>query len=66
MSVLVKDLYNRLAINTGFPLYTNETDVPDINRFLLEQLSEALLNIIDNCYICNNINWSRACKSKCV
>lgn len=55
MSVLVKDLYNRLAINTGFPLYTNETDTPDINRFLLEQLSEALLNIIDNCYICNNV-----------
>ena len=55
MSVLVKDLYNRLAINTGFPLYTNETDTPDINRFLLEQLSEALLNTIDNCYICNNV-----------
>lgn len=55
MSVLVKDLYNRLAINTGFPLYTNETDTPDINRFLLEQLSEALLSVIDNCYICNNV-----------
>lgn len=55
MAVLVKDLYNRLATNTGFPLYTNETDTPDINRFLLEQLSEALLSTIDNCYICNNV-----------
>lgn len=55
MAVLVKDLYNRLAIATGFPLYTNETDTPDINRFLLEQLSEALLSTIDDCYICNNV-----------
>lgn len=55
MAVLVKDLYDRLAIATGFPLYTNETDTPDINRFLLEQLSEALLSTIDNCYICNNV-----------
>ena len=55
MAVLVKDLYNRLAIATGFPLYTNETDTPDINRFLLEQLSEALLSTIDGCYICNNV-----------
>lgn len=55
MAVLVKNLYNRLAIATGFPLYTNETDTPDINRFLLEQLSEALLSTIDNCYICNNV-----------
>ena len=55
MAVLVKDLYNRLAVATGFPLYTNETDTPDINRFLLEQLSEALLSVIDDCYICNNV-----------
>lgn len=55
MAILVKDLYNRLAIATGFPLYTNETDTPDINRFLIEQLSEALLSTIDDCYICNNV-----------
>lgn len=55
MAVLVKDLYDRLAIATGFPLYTNETDTPDINRFLLEQLSEALLSVIDDCYIANNV-----------
>lgn len=55
MAVLVKNLYDRLAIATGFPLYTNETDTPDINRFLLEQLCEALLSVIDDCYICNNV-----------
>lgn len=55
MAVLVKDLYDRLATKTGFPLYTNATDTPDINRFLLEELSDALLSIIDACYICNNV-----------
>ena len=53
--MLVKDLYDRLALITAFPIYTNETDTPEINRFLLEMLSEALQNTIDNLYISNNV-----------
>ena len=52
---LVKDLYDKLAIKTGFPLYTNEFDTPDITRFLLDVLSEALQSTIDSLYISNNI-----------
>lgn len=53
--MLVRDLYDRLALITAFPVYTNETDTPEINRFLLEMLSEALQNTIDNLYISNNV-----------
>lgn len=53
--MLVRDLYDRLALITAFPIYTNETDTPEINRFLLEMLSEALQNTIDNLYISNNV-----------
>ena len=35
---LVKDMYDSLALKTGFPVYTNDTDCPDINRFLLEMI----------------------------
>lgn len=52
---LVRDLYDNLALKTGFPIYTNDTDCPDINRFLLEMLSEALKSTIDNLYISNNV-----------
>ena len=53
--MLLKDMYDRLALITAFPIYTNETDTPEINRFLLEMLSEALQNTIDNLYISNNV-----------
>lgn len=53
--MLVKDLYNKLALITGFPIYTNSTDAPDINRFLLEMLSEGLQSTIDQLYISNNV-----------
>ena len=45
---LVKDMYDSLALKTGFPVYTNDTDCPDINRFLLEMISEGLQSTIDN------------------
>jgi hypothetical protein len=53
--MLVQELYNKLALITGFPSYTNDTDAPEINRFLLEMLSEGLQSTIDNLYISNNI-----------
>lgn len=53
--ILVKDLYNELAIVTGFPLYTNDTDTPDTQRLLLQVLSNALSNVIDGLYITNNV-----------
>ena len=52
---LVKDMYDSLALKTGFPVYTNDTDCPDINRFLLEMISEGLQSTIDNLYISNNV-----------
>lgn len=52
---LVEDMYNKLALITGFPVYTNSTDCPDINRFLLEMLSEGLQSTIDGLYIANNV-----------
>lgn len=56
MASLIKvlDLYNDVATATGFPQYTNETDTPDITRFLLEMISEGLHSTIDNLYINNN------------
>lgn len=53
--MLVKDMYDKLALITGFPIYTNDTDAPDINRFLLEMLSEGLQSTIDHLYISNNV-----------
>lgn len=52
---LVKDIYNKVAIITAFPLYSNETDTPDINRFILQGISEALHAMIDRLYISNNV-----------
>lgn len=51
----VIDMYDKLALITGFPVYTNATDCPDINRFLLEMLSEGLQSTIDDLYISNNV-----------
>ena len=53
--MLVQDMYDKLALITGFPIYTNDTDAPDINRFLLEMLSEGLQSTIDHLYISNNV-----------
>lgn len=55
MAQAVKDLYNRLAIITGFPVYTNATDTPDTTRLLLQVLSDGLQGVIDNLYISNNV-----------
>lgn len=53
--MLVQTMYNKLALMSGFPVYTNDTDAPEINRFLLEILSQALQNVIDDLYISNNV-----------
>lgn len=55
MATLVKDLYNELAVMTGFPLFTSETDTPDTTRFLLQALSHGLQNVIDGIYTSNDI-----------
>lgn len=51
----VKEIYDRVAVITGFPLYSNDTDTPDINRFILQIISESLHALIDRLYINNNI-----------
>ena len=48
MAKLVEDMYNELAVITGFPTYLNETNTPDTTKFLLQALSHALQNTIDN------------------
>lgn len=53
--MLVKDMYDTLALQTGFPVYTNETDTPETNRFLVEILNQALQATIDNLYTSNNV-----------
>ncbi|MBQ2350085.1 MAG: hypothetical protein II393_02295 [Cytophagales bacterium] len=53
--MLIETMYNKLAINTGFPLYIDETSTPESTQFLLEMLNQALLNTIDNIYISNNV-----------
>lgn len=53
--MIVEDMYNRLATITGFPQYTNDTDTPETNRFLLETLSEALRSLISKMYVANNV-----------
>lgn len=45
--VKVKDLYDDIAVITGFPKYTNATDTPDINRFILEMINEGVSSLID-------------------
>lgn len=51
----VKEIYDRVAVITGFPLYSNDTDTPDINRFLLQVISESLHALVDRLYINNNV-----------
>lgn len=53
--MLVETMYNKLAVNTGFPLYVSETTTPETTRFLLEMLSSALMNTVDNIYISQNV-----------
>lgn len=53
--MLVQKMYNKLALLTGFPQYTNAVDTPDITRTLLEYLSQGLNSVIDNLYIQNNV-----------
>ena len=45
--IKVKDIYNKVALITGFPQYSNDTDTPDINRFILEMINEGLQSVID-------------------
>ena len=53
--MLALELYNKLALITGFPEYTNDTDTPDTTRFLLNCLSEGLHSVINNIYMQNNV-----------
>lgn len=53
--MLALKMYNKLALLTGFPQYTNAVDTPDITRTLLEYLSQGLNSVIDNLYIQNNV-----------
>lgn len=53
--MLVKNMYNKLALITGFPEYTSETDTPDTTRFLLSVLSDSLKSVINNIYMSNNV-----------
>ena len=53
--MLALNLYNKLALITGFPEYTNETDTPETTRFLLDCLSEGLHSVINNIYMQNNV-----------
>lgn len=52
---LIRDMYDEVALITGFPIYTNETDKPDTDRFILHCLSEGLENVIDTIYMHNNV-----------
>ena len=55
MAISVQDLYNQVAISTGFPLYTNNTDTPETTRFLLQCISLAVQGVIDGLYTSNNV-----------
>lgn len=55
MAKTVEDMYNELAIITGFPTYVNKTNTPDTTRFLLQALSLGLQNTVDNLYNSNNV-----------
>lgn len=45
--ISVKDLYDKVAVTCGFPTYVNDTDTPDITRFILEMISEGLHSTLD-------------------
>lgn len=45
--ISVRKLYDKVAIACGFPTYTNDTDTPDITKFILEMISEGLNSTID-------------------
>lgn len=49
------EMYNQLALITGFPEYTNDTDTPETTRFLLHSLSVGLHSVINNIYMQNNV-----------
>lgn len=51
----VKTMYDKVAINTGFPLFQSDNATPETTRFILEMLNQALQNVIDNIYISNNV-----------
>ena len=53
--MLVKQIYNELATITGFPQYTNDTDMPETNLFLFQVLTESLRSLISKLYISNNV-----------
>ena len=53
--MIVQDMYDRLATITGFPKYTNDVDMPETNRFLLETLSESLRSLVSKMYVANNV-----------
>lgn len=55
MAKSVEDMYNELAVITGFPTYVNETNTPDSTKFLLQALSHSLQNTIDNLYTSQNV-----------
>lgn len=50
----VLDLYNSVAVVTGFPLYQTAMDAPDTTRYLLEMINEGLRNVIENLYMNTN------------
>ena len=53
--MLVKDIYDKVALLTGFPVYTNATDTPETTRFIVEMISQALQNVIGDLYTSNNV-----------
>ena len=53
--MLALNMYNKLAMITGFPEYTNDVDTPETTKFLLDSLSQGLQNVINNIYIQNNV-----------
>lgn len=55
MAQRVENLYNKLAIATGFPKYTNSTDTPDTTMLLLQVLSDGLHGVVDSLYTNNNV-----------
>jgi len=50
----VKELYNRIAILTGFPIYEYEEATPETTRFLLEMITDGLNTTLANIYNSNS------------
>lgn len=50
----VKELYNRIAIITGFPIYEYAEATPETTRFLLEMITEGLSTVLANIYNSNS------------